>query len=114
MIYAAVYAVEDTKVTAIIEATIIGTGIEMIMEMVSKSGAIIGCDISIVNSVDGISPILLDFMPLGSVILVLLPCLMIMIIGICQVRLLVSQMALEPLRGAERALKPKAIRLFLK
>ena len=41
MIYAAVYAVEDTKVTAIIEATIIGTGIEMITEMVSKRGAII-------------------------------------------------------------------------
>ena len=70
----------------------------MIMEIVFKIGAMIVCDISVVRSVDGITPILLDFMPLGTVILAILPFLLTMIIGNCQVRLLVLQLALEPLR----------------
>ena len=69
-------------------------GIEMIMEMVFKRGEMIGCDIAIVRSVNGMSPIILDFMPLGSVILELLPCLLTMIIENCQGRLLVSQLTL--------------------
>ena len=73
-------------------------GIEMIMEMVFKRGAIIGCDIAVVRSVDVMKPILLDFIPLGSVILALLPYLLTMIIGKSQGRLFVSQLALEPLR----------------
>ena len=51
----------------------------MIMEMVFKIGAMLGCDISVVRSVDGMKPILLYFIPLGSVILAFLPYLMTMI-----------------------------------
>ena len=94
----AVDVVAESKVTSRSGATIIGMGVEMIMEMVFKRGEMIGCAISIVNSVYGMPPILLDFMPLGSVILEKFPCLLTMIIGNCQGRLLVSQLALEPLR----------------
>ena len=48
----------------------------------------LGCDISVFKSVYVMLPILLDFMRLGSVILALLPCLLTIIIGICQGRLL--------------------------
>ena len=63
----------------------------------------IGCAISVIKSVDVIIPTLLDFMLLGSVILELLPCQMTMKFGSYQGRLLVLQIALEPLREAERA-----------
>ena len=92
MVDAEVGAVVDAKVIAIIEETIIGMGIEMIMGMVFKKGEMLGCAIAIVRSVDGIPPIILDFTPLGSVILALLPCLLTMIIGNCQWRLLVFQL----------------------
>ena len=82
--------------------------------MVFKRGEMLGCDIFVVKIVDGMPPILLNFMPLGSVILELLPCLLTMIIVICQGRLLVPQLALEPLREGEQALNPKAVRIFLK
>ena len=86
----------------------------MIMEMVFKRGAMLGCDIFVVKSVDGIPPIIMDFMLLGSVILELLPCLLTINIGSCQGILLVPKLDLEPLREAEQALNPNAVRLFLK
>ena len=70
--------------------------------MVFKIGAMIGCTISIVKSVDGIIPTLLDFILLGSAILALLPCQMTTTIGSWQGRLLVLQLELETLREAER------------
>ena len=91
----------DAKVTAESGATIRRVGIEIIMEMVLKIGAILGCAISVVSSVDGMTPILLDFMPLESLILSLLLCLLTMIIGNCQGNVFVSQLSLEPLREAE-------------
>ena len=66
--------------------------------MVFKRGAMLGYDISVVRSVDGMTPVLLDLMPLGSVILALFPFLMTMIIGNYQGRLLVLQLEMEPLR----------------
>ena len=90
-------AVADAKVTARSGATIRRMGIEMIMETVFKIRAMLGYAITVVRIVDVMTPILLDFMLLGSVILSLLPCLMNIIIGNCQGRLLVSQLALEPL-----------------
>ena len=93
---------------------IIQMGIEMIMEMVFKRGAMIGCAISVVRSVDGMRTILLYFMPLGSVILALLPCLLTMIIGNFQGILLVLQLELEKLREADWALKPNTVRIFMK
>ena len=66
--------------------------------MVFKRGAILGCYIAAVENVDGMPPILLYFIPLGSVILEILPCLMTMIIGNYRGRLLVLQLSLEPLR----------------
>ena len=66
-----------------------------------KIGAMFRCDIAIVRSVDGMTHILLDFMPLGIVILELFPCLLTMIIGNCMGRLLASQHALEPLKELE-------------
>ena len=110
----AVDAVADAKVTARSGETIRSMGIEMIMEMVFKIWAMIGCAIFVVKGVDGMPPILLDFMPLGSVILAPLPCLMTMIIGICHRRLLVFQLELKPLREAERALNPNGVCLFMK
>ena len=74
----------------------------------------LGCDISVVRSVDGMKPIIMYFMPLGSVILEFFPCLLTMIIGNCQGRLLVSQLALDPPREAKWALKPNAVRIFPK
>ena len=82
--------------------------------MVFKRGAMIGCDIAVINSVDEILPTPLDFMLLGSVILSILPCRMTMTIGSCQGRLLVLQLALENLREVEREPHTNAIRLFLK
>ena len=61
---AAVDEVADANVTTRSGATIRGMGIERIMEMLFKRGAMFGCAISVVNSVDGMPPILLDFMPL--------------------------------------------------
>ena len=58
----------------------------------------LGYDISVVRSVDGMTPVLLDLMPLGSVILALFPFLMTMIIGNYQGILLVLQLEMEPLR----------------
>ena len=71
---------------------IIQMGIEMIMEMVFKRGAMIRCDISVVKSVDEILPIPMDFMLLGSVILSLSPCHLTMTIGSCHERMLVLQL----------------------
>ena len=73
MVDATVDAVAYAKVTTRSGSTIRGMGIEMMMEMVFKRGAILGCAIAAIRSVDEIPPILLDFMPLGSVILELLP-----------------------------------------
>ena len=50
--------------------------------------------IAVVRSVDGMPHILMDFMPLGRVVLALFPYLLTMIIVKCQGRLLVSQLAL--------------------
>ena len=55
-----------------------------------QKGAMMVCDIAVVTSVDVMTPILLDLMPLGSVILALFPCLLNMMIGNCQVILMVS------------------------
>ena len=87
-------ALVDVKVTAIsgARATIIRMGIEMIMEMVFKRGAMIRCDISVVKSVDEILPRPMDFMLLGSVILSLSPCHLTMTIGSCHERMLVLQL----------------------
>ena len=79
MVDAAVDTVADAKATAISGATIRMTGIKMIMKMVFKIGEMLGCAIAVARSVDVISPILLDFIPLGSVILAFLPYLMTMI-----------------------------------
>ena len=87
---AAVDAVTYSKVTARIGAMIRRMKTDIIMEMVFKKGAMIVYDISVVRSVDVMTPILLDLMPLGSVILALFPCLLNMMIGNCQVILLVS------------------------
>ena len=57
--------------------------------MVFKIGAILGCDIAVVKSVDGILPTIMDFMLLGSMILSLLPFRLITTIGIFQGILLV-------------------------
>ena len=109
----AVDAVADSKVNARSGATIRRMRVEIIMEMFFKRGSMLGCDIYIVKSVDVIPPILLDFMPLGRAILALLSCLLNMIIGIFRGRLLVLQLALEPLREAERALNTNAVWVFL-
>ena len=69
---AAVDAVADTKVDARSVARITRTVIEMIIEMVFKIGEMLGCDIAVIKSVDGILLTLLDFMVLGSLILELL------------------------------------------
>ena len=74
----------------------------------------LGCDIAVVRSVDGMTPILMYFMPFGSVILEILPCLLTIIIGNCQGRLVVLQLSLEPLMEVEWSLNPKLVRLFLK
>ena len=68
--------------------------------MVFRRGKTVGCAIAVVNSVDGILPKFLDFMLLGSVILELLSFQLTMNIGICQVRLLVLQPSLEPMRDS--------------
>ena len=81
--------------------------------MVLKRGAILGYDIAAVRTMDGMTPIILDFMLLGRMILALLTCLMTKINVNCQGRLLASKLALEPPKKAERALKPNAIWLFL-
>ena len=86
----------------------------MIMEMVFKRGAMLGYDIAVIKSVDVILPTIMDFMLPGSVILALSPCQLTMTIGSCQGRLLVLQLALEPLRETEWAFQPKYVRLFLK
>ena len=86
----------------------------MIMKMVFKIEAMLGCAISFVKSVDGMLPILLDLMLLEIVILALLTCMLTMIIGSCQVILFVLQPELEPLREVEHALKTNVIKLFLK
>ena len=74
----------------------------------------LGCDIAVVNSVDRMPPILMDFMPLGSAILALFHCLLTMIIGSCKGILLVLKLLMEPLREVERTIKPNSVRLFLK
>ena len=71
---------------------IIGMGIEMIMEILFKTWAIIGCDIAAVKVVDGILPTPLDVMLLGSMILALSPCQLNMNTGSCQGILLVLQL----------------------
>ena len=63
----------------------------------------IGCAIAIIRSVYVILPTLLYFMLLVRVILALLPCQLTMTIGSCQGRIMVSQLALDPLRGADQA-----------
>ena len=109
-------AVADAKMTAISgsRAMIIRMGIEMITEMVLKIGEMLGCAITVVKSVDGIIPTRLDFILLGSVILTLFTCQPTTPIGICQVRLLVLQLSLEPLREAEQAPWNNIILIFLK
>ena len=110
----AVDAVADSKVTARSGATIRRMGIEIIMVMVSKRGEMIGCAIAVVSSVDGITLILMDFIPLGSVVLAIFLCLLTIIIGNCQGRRLVSQLALGSTRKADRELSPNSVWLFLK
>ena len=61
-------------IIVIIVIIVIRTGIEIIMEIVFKLGAMLGFDMAIFKSVDGILTSLMDFMLFGSVILVLLPC----------------------------------------
>ena len=110
----AVDVVADAMVTTRIGETIIGIGIETMTEMVFKRGEMLGCDISVVRGMYGMTPIVLDLMPLGSMILEILPCLITMIIGNCQGRLLVLQLALYPLRKVEWVLNPNSVWLFLK
>ena len=81
--------------------------------MMSKRGAMLVCDIAVVRSVDGMTPILMYFMPLGSMILSLFPFLLTMIIVNFQGRLLVLQLALDPMRELDWELKPNAVWLFL-
>ena len=64
----------------------------------------LGCAIDVIRSVDGMKPILMDFMLLGSVILVLLTCQMNMTIGSYQGILIMLQLELEPTREAEQTL----------
>ena len=107
-------AVADTKVAAKNGAMIIKTRIEMIMKMLFKRVDILGCAIVVVKSVEGILPTLMNFMLLGSEILELLTCHLTMTILICQGRLLVLQLALDPLKEAEQEFQPNAVWLFLK
>ena len=89
-----VWAVMDADVDAVVDtkaisrsesrAMIISMGIEMIMVMFFKRVATLECTISVVKSVDGILPTLLDFILLGSVILELLSCHLTMTIVSCQ------------------------------
>ena len=73
----------------------------MITKIVFKRGSILGCAITVVRSVDEMTPILLDFMLIGGVILEPFTCLLTIIIGNCHGKLLVSQLELEPLKEAE-------------
>ena len=114
MVDTAVDAMVDAKVNTRSGETIRGIRIEMFMEMVFKIGAILVCNISFVRTVDGMPPILLDFIPLGSVILSIFPCLLTMIIGNCQGRLFVSKLALEPIWEVEWEINPNAVWIFLK
>ena len=93
--------VADAKVTVRSGSTIKRMGIEMITKMVFKRGSILGCAITVVRSVDEMTPILLDFMLIGGVILEPFTCLLTIIIGNCHGKLLVSQLELEPLKEAE-------------
>ena len=94
----AVDVVEDAKVTTKSGETIRGIVIEIIMDMVFKIVAMLGCSIVVVRSVDGMTPILLYFMPFSSMILALFPCLLAIIICNYQGILLVSHLELEPMR----------------
>ena len=85
----------------------------MITEMVFKIGAMIGCAIDVINIVDGIIPPLLDFIPIGRVILESLSCQLTVTIGICQVILLAFQPELEHMREAERALQTNSVCILL-
>ena len=98
---AAMSVVADAKVTTRSGATIKRMGIEMITKMLLKIGSMLGCAIAVVRSVDGMTLIFLDFMPLGGMILEPFPCLMNIIIGNCHRKLLVLQLKLEPLKEAE-------------
>ena len=104
-VYAEVDVVADTKVTKRSggRAIIIRMGIEIIMEIVFKIGETLGCAISVVKSVGGILTTPLDFMLLGSVILVFSTFRLTMTNGSCQGGLLVLQMALVPLGEADIA-----------
>ena len=106
--------VADTNVDATSGAMIIRTGIEIIMEMAFKRGAMLGCAISAVKSVDLILTTIMDFMMLGSVILALFPCHLTMNIGSCQGRLLVLKLELDPLREPYRAFQTNTVWIFLK
>ena len=83
MVEMVVDVVVDAKVVAIIGAIIIRIGTEMIIEMVLKRESMLGCAISIVESLDGIIPTILDLILLGSVILELMPFQPTMTIGRC-------------------------------
>ena len=85
----------------------------MIMEMVFKRGAIIGCAIAVIKSVNGILRTLLDFMLLGSVVLALFISQMPITIRIYQERLLMLQMALDPLREADQEFQPNTVSLSM-
>ena len=69
MVNAAVDAAANAKVTSRSGAKIRGMGIETIMGILFKRGAILVCDIAVVKSVDRMLPMLLYFMPIGSIIL---------------------------------------------
>ena len=71
------------------------------MEMVFKIGAVLRCSITVVNSVDEILPTLLYFMMLGSVIMSLFPYHPTITIGSCQIKLLVLQLTVDPLRDVD-------------
>ena len=73
MVDAVVDMVVNANMTTRSGATIRRMGIKIIMEMVFKIWAMFGCAIVVVRSVDGITTIIMDFMPIGSVILALFP-----------------------------------------
>ena len=112
----ALNTVVDVIVTTInvARAMIIRMRIEIMMKMVFKRCAMIGCAISVVDIVDVILPKPLDFMMSGSVILEFSPFHITMNIGICQRSLLVLQLALEALRKAEQSPQTNTIRDLLK
>ena len=74
----------------------------------------LGCDIDVVKSVDGILPTPMDFILIVSMILARLPLHLTMTTGSCQGRLMVLQLELEPLLESGQAPLTNVVRFFLK